>query len=211
MVLLYALQRFSLADWGRHADFKEYKKSHKIMIDNVDLELQSSRKDRVTHYGLKGRATNVFRVKSKKIAEKHPDIAKAGMVAKVFWGEQQRDSEPDILKRVYEIAEEKRSVEDHVPHLLWYHEFMDPTSEVREALGVSERTRAVVCSTSSCSPSSSPLRNSKAQTSSTCGSNASYVRGLLSLHIYSLNLYGLQAIMTSGRRGSTTVTSALPT
>jgi len=141
MVLLYALQRFSLADWGRHADFKEDKKSHKITIGNVDLELQSSHKDRVTHYGLKGRATNAFPVKSKKLAEKHPDIAKAGMVAKVFWDEQQRRSEPDILNRVYEIAEEQDSVKGHVPHLLWHHKFTEPTSEIREALGVSEPKR----------------------------------------------------------------------
>jgi len=140
MVLLYAVQRFSLADWGRNADFKEDAKggSHKIMIGDVDLELQTSHQDRVTHYGLKGRATNVFPVTSKKLAKDHPDIAEAGMVAKVFWAEQQRTSEPDILKKVYKVAEDLDSVKGHVPILLWHHKFTEPTSDIREALGVSE-------------------------------------------------------------------------
>jgi len=75
MVLLYALQRFSLSDWGRHADFKENEKSvsHKIMIGDVDLELHTSHQDRlgVTRYALKGRATNAFPVTSKKLAKDH--------------------------------------------------------------------------------------------------------------------------------------------
>jgi hypothetical protein len=44
----------------------------------------------------------------------------------------------DILKKVYEIAEELDSVKGHVPVLLWRYKFTEPTSEIREALGVSE-------------------------------------------------------------------------
>jgi hypothetical protein len=79
MVLLYALRRFSLADWGRHANFKEDEKSvsHKIMIGDVDLELRSSHQDRVTHYGLKGCATNVFPVTSKKTRQGPPRYRKS--------------------------------------------------------------------------------------------------------------------------------------
>lgn len=140
MVLLYAFQRFSLAHWGRNTDFKHDEKndSHKLMIDGVDLELHTSHKDRVAHYGLKGRATNVFPVTSAKLSKDDPEIAKDGMVAKVFWAEEQRTSEPDILKKVYEIAEKQNDVKGHVPHLLWHHKFKDPTSKIREALGVPE-------------------------------------------------------------------------
>ncbi|OJA10727.1 hypothetical protein AZE42_13149, partial [Rhizopogon vesiculosus] len=35
------------------------------------------------------------------------------MVAKVFWVEEQCTSEPDILKKVYEIAEEQDAVKGH--------------------------------------------------------------------------------------------------
>jgi hypothetical protein len=136
-VLLYASQRFSLVDWGRNAGFKHDEKnhSHKLIIDDVDLELH---KDRMTHYGLKEYATNVFPVTSEKIAKDNQEIAKDGMVAKVFWAEEQRTSEPDILKKVYEIAEEQDAVKGHVPHLLWHRKFKEPMSKIREALGISE-------------------------------------------------------------------------
>ena len=137
------LPRFSLADWGRNANFKhdETNNSHKLVIDGVDLELHTSHKDRVTHYGLKGRATNVFPVTSAQLSKDNPEIAKDGIVAKVFWAEERRTSEPDILKKVYEIAEEQDAVKGHVPHLLWHHKFKDPTSKIREALGVSESAK----------------------------------------------------------------------
>jgi len=80
----------------------------------------------------------VFPVTSKKLGEDHPDIGKAGIVAKVFRAERQRTSEPDILKKVYEIAEELDPVKGHVPLLLWHHKFTEPTCEIREALDVSE-------------------------------------------------------------------------
>ncbi|OJA10657.1 hypothetical protein AZE42_07281, partial [Rhizopogon vesiculosus] len=135
--LLYASQRFSLVDWGRNAGFKHDEKnhSHKLIIDDVDLEVH---KDRMTHYGLKEYATNVFPVTSEKLAKDNQEIAKDDMVAKVFWAEEQRTSEPDILKKVYEIAEEQDAVKGHVPHLLWHHKFQEPMSKIREALGISE-------------------------------------------------------------------------
>ncbi|KAG1763022.1 hypothetical protein EDD22DRAFT_952614 [Suillus occidentalis] len=140
MVLLYAFQQFSLVHWGRNTNFKHNEKndSHKLMIDGVDLELHTSHKDRVVHYGLKGHATNVFPVTSKKLPKDNPEIANDGIVAKVFWAEEQHTSEPDIFKKVYEIVENQGAVKGHVPHLLWHHKFKDPTSKIREALGVSE-------------------------------------------------------------------------
>ena len=143
MVLLYALQRFTLGDWGRNTAFgeDEEKGLHTITIDGVDLELDTSDEERVTHYGLKGRATNVFPVTSKKLAEDFPEVQEDGMVAKIFWAEEQRTSEPDILDKVNEIAAEKENVKNHVPHLLWYHKLTDPTSAVRKALSVPEPTK----------------------------------------------------------------------
>jgi len=143
MVLLYALQRFTLGDWGRNTAFgeDEEKGLHTITIDGVDLELDTSDEERVTHYGLKGRATNVFPVTSKKLAEDFPEVQEDGMVAKIFWAEEQRTSEPEILEKVNEIAAEKDNVKGHVPHLLWHHKFTNPTSAVRKALGVAEPTK----------------------------------------------------------------------
>jgi hypothetical protein len=70
LVLLYALQRFRLNDWGRNTAFTqdEEKGTHTIKIPDanlgvVDLELHTSDEERVTHHGLKGLATNVFPVR----------------------------------------------------------------------------------------------------------------------------------------------------
>ncbi|KAG1868897.1 hypothetical protein C8R48DRAFT_123077 [Suillus tomentosus] len=46
--------------------------------------------------------------------------------------------ESEILKKVEEIAKRHATVQDHVPELLWHHTFTNPTSAVREALGVPE-------------------------------------------------------------------------
>ncbi|KAG2096093.1 uncharacterized protein F5147DRAFT_763603 [Suillus discolor] len=61
-----------------------------------------------------------------------------GMVAKIFWGEAGRTSEPKILDKVEEIAKVHQTVEGHIPELLWHHAFTNPTSAIREALGVPE-------------------------------------------------------------------------
>ncbi|KAG1730075.1 hypothetical protein EDB19DRAFT_1391181 [Suillus lakei] len=148
MVLLYALQRFRLEDWGRNSDFLpvqvEGKQCHEFKIKDeelgdVDLLLHTSHAERVTHYGLQGRATNVVPVTSEALSKKYGNF-QDGMVAKIFWGEVNRTSEPEILKRVEEIAETHDTVKDHIPELLWHHTFTNPTSAVREALGVPEPT-----------------------------------------------------------------------
>lgn len=154
MVLLYALQRFNLGDWGRNTQFEEvveegvHKTSlngvvvkdgvHKADLGGVDLVIHTNSKERVTHYGLQGRATNVIPVTSEKLSAEFPDIKKDRMVAKIFWAEEDRISEPEILKKVHKIAAKESDVEGHVPQLLWYCRFPNPTRAVREALGIPE-------------------------------------------------------------------------
>ncbi|KAG2032589.1 hypothetical protein BDR03DRAFT_903550 [Suillus americanus] len=149
MVLLYALQRFNLHDWGRNKDFLpvqvegEQCYEFKIKDENlgdVDLLLHTSHNESVTHYGLQGRATNVVPVTSDALAKTSENI-QDGMVAKIFWGEANRTSEPEILKRVREIAKAHDTVKDHIPELLWHHTITNPTSAIREALGVPEPTK----------------------------------------------------------------------
>ncbi|KAG1840713.1 hypothetical protein DFJ58DRAFT_88001 [Suillus subalutaceus] len=71
------------------------------------------------------------------------DIYSSGVVqdwvmAKIFWGEADRTSEPEILKKVEEIAKLHDTVKDYVHQFLWYHTFTNPTSAIREALRVPE-------------------------------------------------------------------------
>ncbi|KAG2073282.1 hypothetical protein BDR04DRAFT_1095178 [Suillus decipiens] len=146
MVLLFALQRFELEDWGRNKNFRpvqvEGKRCHEFKIKDeelgeVDLLLHTSHNERVTHYGLQGRATNVVPVTSEALVKKYGNF-QDGMVAKIFWGEASRTSEPEILEKVKEIAKVHDSVKGHIPELLWHHTFTNPTSAIREALGVPE-------------------------------------------------------------------------
>ncbi|KAG2360032.1 hypothetical protein BDR07DRAFT_173257 [Suillus spraguei] len=118
MVLLFALQRFELEDWGRNKDFipvqVDGKRCHEFKIKDeelgeVDLLLHTSHDERVTHYGLQGRATNVIPVTSEALAKKYGNF-QDGMVAKIFWGEASRTSEPAILEKVKEIAKVHDSV-----------------------------------------------------------------------------------------------------
>jgi hypothetical protein len=148
MVLLYALQRFELHDWGRNKDFLpdqvEGKKCHKFEFEDkdlgtVDLLLDTGHKERVTHYGLQGRATNVVPVTSEALSKKYPNV-QDGMVAKIFWGEASRTTEPKILNKVAKIAKVYDSVKGHIPKLLWHHTFTSPTSTIQESLGVPEPT-----------------------------------------------------------------------
>ncbi|KAG2340764.1 hypothetical protein BDR05DRAFT_966653 [Suillus weaverae] len=105
----------------------------------VDLLLHTSHDERATHYGLQGRATNVVPVTSEALAKKY-DNPPDGMAAKIFLGEASRTTELEILKRVEEIAKVHATVQGHIPELFWHHTFMNPTSAIREALGVPDPT-----------------------------------------------------------------------
>jgi hypothetical protein len=143
-MVLYALQRFDHHDCGRNKDFLpvqvDGKECHKFKIEDIDLGtvdllFHTSHDERVTHYGSQGRATNVVPVTSESLTKKYPNI-QDGMVAKIFWGEASCPSELKILEKVEQIAKEHESVRGHIPELLWHYTFTNPTSAVREALGV---------------------------------------------------------------------------
>jgi len=145
LVLLLAMQRFNNCDWGLNPivdpDFGKLSEPSSgspatttIYVDDtekgrVDLTLDWSSDVRVSHYGLNGRATNVFRATSENLGDAEE------LVAKLFWGEEIRVSEPQILQEVYKIAKEESDVENHVPEMKFWHEFSTTcTRRIRERL-----------------------------------------------------------------------------
>ena len=99
--------------------------------------------ERTTHFGLRGRATNVFPVESATLSSQlptrpgHNDPVK--LVVKLYWAEESRESESDILKMVHEIAQKEPQVKDHVPEMVWAHTFEDTsTSKIRRALRIDD-------------------------------------------------------------------------
>jgi hypothetical protein len=137
------------AEWGYNRLFEPVDgSSGKVRVDigEVDLTLDLESDKRTTHFGLRGRATTVFPVTSKKLSAQitslphhNPHNPTKELVAKLYWPEEERESEPAILQKVYEIAQKDREgkVKYHVPEMVWFHKFEDTsTAKIRAALGL---------------------------------------------------------------------------
>ncbi|KAG1805113.1 uncharacterized protein HD556DRAFT_1437275 [Suillus plorans] len=150
LVLLLIMQRMGYEQWGLNRVFEpEPGFLGKVMIEDaqIDLELDVKSKERVTHFGIRGRATTVFPVKSEALSglQRDPCFLNESpeLVAKLYWPEETRQSEPDILKEVYKIAQTDPDVRGHVPELVWFHKFKETsTSKIRVALGLKDAERA---------------------------------------------------------------------
>ncbi|KAG2135350.1 uncharacterized protein EDB93DRAFT_1170796 [Suillus bovinus] len=152
MVLLLAMQRMSYAEWGYHT-LPEFVSSGEVRVDDkkigvVDLKFNLTSDERITHFGLRGRATTVFPVESVALSALVPQLPHYNprnptdkLVAKLYWPEEERESEADILQKVYEIAkkDEEGKVKYHVPELVWSQVFEDTsTANIRRALGIDD-------------------------------------------------------------------------
>ncbi|KAF9236275.1 hypothetical protein BU15DRAFT_77119 [Melanogaster broomeanus] len=70
------------------------------------------------------------------------EYTEGGIVAKIYWVEEGRVSEKDILKRVKEVAEQDEAVRGHVPTLFLSKTFTGlSTSTIRKALGLKDPTK----------------------------------------------------------------------
>ncbi|KAG2046456.1 hypothetical protein BDR06DRAFT_965067 [Suillus hirtellus] len=150
LVLLLIMQRMGYEQWGLNRMFEpEPGFSGKVMVEGtqIDLELDVKSKECVTHFGIRGRATTVFPVKSEALSDRQRDACflneSPDLVAKLYWPEETRQSEPDILKEVYKIAQTDPDVRGHVPELVWFHKFEETSmSKIRVALGLKDAERA---------------------------------------------------------------------
>ena len=115
-------------------------------LGTVDLTFDLEAEERMTHYGLRGRVTNVFPVESERLLkllnEQPSQNTSKDMVAKLYWAEQSCESEPDILKKVQEIAEKNPDVNGHIPKMVWSHKFDETsTANIRTMLGIDKPGR----------------------------------------------------------------------
>jgi hypothetical protein len=150
MVLLFVMQRMQYEQWGLNRVFEpEPGFSGKVMVEDtqIDLRLDVDSTERKTHFGIRGRATTVFPVTSEALSGRPRDLRFPNesheLVAKLFWPEETRQSEPDILEEVYKIAQTDPDVRGHVPELVWFHKFEETsTSKIRIALGLKDAKQA---------------------------------------------------------------------
>ncbi|KAG1806011.1 hypothetical protein EV424DRAFT_1350885 [Suillus variegatus] len=142
-VLLLIMQRMGYEQWGLKRVFEpEPGFSGKVMVEDtqINLELDVKSKERVTPFGIRGRATTVFSVKSKALSglQRDPRFPNESseLVAELYWPEETRQSEPDILNEVYKIAQT-------YPDSWSGFTFKEKsTSKIRVALGLKDAGRA---------------------------------------------------------------------
>ncbi|KAG2337730.1 hypothetical protein BDR05DRAFT_1045369 [Suillus weaverae] len=149
IVLLLIMQRMQDKQWGLNPDFKPDSDGKIFVHDEkmgvkVDLELDSKSDECTTHFGLLGRATTVFPVKSTVLSQlpkpAHYHNESTELVAKLYWPEESRESEAAILEEIYRIAKNSPEVEGHVPEMVWFHKFEETSTEnIRKALGVDDK------------------------------------------------------------------------
>ncbi|KAG1732359.1 hypothetical protein EDB19DRAFT_1912084 [Suillus lakei] len=100
------------------------------------------------HLGLHGRPDTVFPMKtemSSRLSSKHPHHNNTDKLAtKLHWPDDSRQSEPDILNAVHEIAQRKSQVDGHVPEIemIWLHQVEETsTAKLRRELEIDDPER----------------------------------------------------------------------
>ncbi|KAG2127278.1 uncharacterized protein EDB93DRAFT_1332694 [Suillus bovinus] len=144
LVLLLAMQRMGDEQWGHNPKFTHVPGvSCDVVVGDVNLKLDLKSDTRMTHFGLHGHATNVFSVQSKYLSDKKKrDVCgndSKELVAKLYWPEERRQSEDEILQNVYSIASKESTVKGHIPDMVWFHKFDETsTTKIRRSLGIQD-------------------------------------------------------------------------
>ncbi|KAG1836239.1 hypothetical protein DFJ58DRAFT_847063 [Suillus subalutaceus] len=112
MVLLLAIQRMPFGEWGHNPVFEPKDGSSSEVrvpdedIGEVDLEFDLKSDKCTTHFSLRRCATTIFPVKSKKLSALVPSLphhnphnATDKLVVKLYWPEEERESEVEILRK----------------------------------------------------------------------------------------------------------------
>lgn len=140
LVLLYALQRFNPEDWGRNPAFTPNLQENNVASYTVEVGGKEVTLDnkRTTRFGLAGRGTDVMDATCATLEEEKTttEEMQGGLVAKIYWGEEARASEEEILKNVMYVAAGNEAVQGHVPVLRLAKKFTVSTSTIRKALGL---------------------------------------------------------------------------
>ena len=150
LVLLYALQRLELEQWGlnpslddrvRRAHFGTFDRNYarEIVEPNSTLKTADGKEFELTrqvfhsNLGIIGRGTVAVRATLK---GGPPDKIYA---VKISWPEESRPNEAEILRAAMEKAGDDRDITDHIPRVFATQDFPFRTGTVRTALGFSER------------------------------------------------------------------------
>ncbi|CAE6352121.1 unnamed protein product [Rhizoctonia solani] len=144
LVLLFAFQRFTLTDWGFDVELDPSVPPRAPLTPQpVQLEFDGEDgkfkvgftpgPDIMLHnvFNLRGKSTTVFRVTS------HLNTNNSGLVAKLYWPNQDRPHEADIIKR----ARKDPDLVNHLPYVFGSRD-LDPvgTRRIRQELGIAVKS-----------------------------------------------------------------------
>jgi hypothetical protein len=107
------------------------------------IEMSQTKKIR-GHFGIVGRATQILSATSQSTIferqgeSKEPrDLKGMELVLKVYWPEESRINEADIIDEASRIAEGSKHVKGHLPDLIWARDFDGySTKNIRKAFGI---------------------------------------------------------------------------
>jgi hypothetical protein len=111
----------------------------------LDLELYLKFDKCVTCIGIRGRATTEFPVQRKALSglQLDPHFRSPEPVTNLYWPEETRQSEPDILNEVHKIAQTDPDASCHVPGLVLVYKFKGTsTSKIRITSGLQDAEQA---------------------------------------------------------------------
>ncbi|KAH7904499.1 hypothetical protein BJ138DRAFT_904802, partial [Hygrophoropsis aurantiaca] len=145
LVLLLIMDRFTTKQWGINEVFEIEQIGQR---KRLDLESECGKVSMVlgspiaTHFGLRGRATNVYSVSELELPGEAPysqHIPGDEHIVKIFWAEESRENEPELIKKAHAIAQMELDVVGHLPEPVWWGKFQDTsTAPIRQALGLQD-------------------------------------------------------------------------
>jgi hypothetical protein len=147
LVLLLALQRFTLADWGFNTklrpsivDFHHHSEQPSTrppfnlhLPSNVRVSIDPNI-DVYRRYGLIGRCTHILSATSQSL---HPvtkqSLANTPLVVKIYWPNKLRVNEVDIINRAKQSGD---NLDDHLPNVVAWQDDGYCTDTIRAELGI---------------------------------------------------------------------------
>lgn len=156
LVLLYALQRLELDQWGlnprldgrvekaHQGMFGRNKNNDKIVVPTEWQVAIGSTSVTIQHgnilhstLGLTGRGT--LSVVAKLDAGRRTEW----VVVKIYWPEEVRTSEPDIVRGAKAAGKNDAEIKDHLPTVIGYEDLEYRTGSARQALGLEDSKRGL--------------------------------------------------------------------
>ncbi|KAF8877383.1 hypothetical protein BD779DRAFT_1475263 [Infundibulicybe gibba] len=136
LVLLLAFQRFDEQNWGVMEEFKTVEPGKEstqpssdgdtfLHFNEPELQFKLSEKKIRGHYGLKGRCTQILEATSNSQDPRDPTDTLEGvdMVAKLYWPQESRTPEAQILAEAHRVGKGNARIEGHLPELIYTRDF----------------------------------------------------------------------------------------